>query len=111
MFAAATAVVVATRSAPAARPALAPLALAVGAALVLWAIDRLERRRDADVGSRWARLGMYLMAASTVLGVANTWYAVLDPARNGWLSGLFLVGSAAAMLAFGWLARSRRGSS
>lgn len=105
VFAVATAFVVATRPLADARPAIVPLALAIGAALVLWGVDRLGGRASANVGNRWARLGMYLMAASTVLGVANTWYAFLDPARNGWFSGLFLVGSAVAMVAFGWLAK------
>ena len=103
VFAVATAIVVATRPFPAARPTLAPLAMAVAAAFMLWAADRFDGRPATTVAKRWARLGMYLMGASTVLGVANTWYAFLDPARNGWFSGLFLVGSALAMTAFAWL--------
>ena len=103
VFALATAVVVLVRPAADARPALLPLALAVAAALVLWGLDRSGVRPARSVGARWARVGMYLMAASTVLGVANTWYAFLDPSRNGWFSGSFLLGSALAMLAFGWM--------
>ena len=104
VFAIATGVVVLVRPGADARPALLPLALAVAAALVLWALDRTGTHRASSVGARWARAGMYLMAASTVLGVANTWYAFLDPSRNGWFSGSFLLGSALAMLAFGWMA-------
>lgn len=110
-FSLATGVVVATRSSVDARPTWAPLAFAVGAAALLWAIDRYADRRvhrAPDTGGRWSRLGFYLMSASTVLGVANTWYAFLDPARNGWFSGLFLVGSALAAVAFFWLDPSRR---
>lgn len=111
VFSFATAVVVATRPSFDARPTWAPLTLAVGAAVVLWAIDRYTDRRlhrAPGTGGRWSRLGFYLMSASTVLGVANTWYAFLDPVRNGWFSGLFLVGSALAAAAFFWLDPSRR---
>lgn len=113
VFSLGTVAVIVTRASSDLRPAVAPLVLAAGAGVVLLAMDRTmdaQRRQDLGIAVWGMRIGFYLMSASSVLGVANTWYAFLDPTRNGWISGLFLIGSAVAAAAFLWLDPSRRAS-
>lgn len=80
------AIVLAIVAGPVSRPLILPYAIAALAGVTLFVTDWFVLRsrspsRDRSLGSRAMRWGVWLMGAASVLGVANVWYATLDPIR------------------------------
>lgn len=108
-FCAAHAAMLALVASPVSQPLLPPIVMVVLVVSTLIAMDLRQRReRNADGarsmvqnGLKW---GMYLMAGSAVLGVANVWYAAADPGRAvlpsvGTFAGSLLVAGIFAIMA------------
>lgn len=112
IFLAVHAAILAGVAGAASRPLVLPFAVAILAGAALFVADRIRRgrgRRAAEPSrsSPAARWGVWLMGAVSVLGVANVWYAALDPARPVLPSVATFTGSLVVTAVFIVMAASR----